>query len=87
MGSEGTQMSPEERERILRQNEIFSKHVLERIELSVRQAQEWADYFRSQGDLENLRKWENTTKFRLKTFVAHTQNDLPDREYRIENDF
>ncbi len=68
------------------QNEIFRKHLIERVELSIHHAQEWVDYFKLVGDISNAKHWENTLKHRLKLVMQHTQNDFQDREYRIEND-
>lgn len=71
---------------LYQQNELFRKHVIERAELSVQQAQDWVEYFRSINDQQNAEQWMSTLKHRLKTVVQHTQNDFQDREYRIYHD-
>lgn len=58
-----------------RQNKFQRKHALEKLELELRHAQEWVDFFTEDGRLDMADLWQKELRRRQTNFTRLTQND------------
>lgn len=57
------------------QQNLRDKHVLEHMELSVMQAQDWVSFYETHGPPESLKQWKHILTQRLNIFQGACQNE------------